>query len=121
MGGQVLIAVTAITAPVVVAAITFWFVAYNRRLVHQERMAMIEKGLVPEALKDLDELRSPASRARTLHSGVITSCIGLALLLGLWTIGFGPWLLGGLIPLAVGIGSIISYVATAGDEENKEV
>ena len=52
-----------------------------------------------------------------LRRGIQVACIGLALLIGLSFIGFhdgryvyGPWLLGGLIPMFVGIAQIISAV-----------
>ena len=52
-----------------------------------------------------------------LRRGIQVACIGLALLIGLSFIGFhdgryvyGPWLLGGLIPMFVDIAQIISAV-----------
>ena len=48
---------------------------------------------------------------RQLRRGIQVACIGLALLIGLGTIGdhhYGPWLLGGLVPLFVGIGQIVN-------------
>jgi hypothetical protein len=53
---------------------------------------------------------------RQLRRGIQVACIGFALLLGLSTIGplsgspFGPWLLGGLIPMFVGIAQIVNAV-----------
>jgi len=54
---------------------------------------------------------------RQLRRGIQVACIGFALLLGLSTIGplsgigpVGPWLLGGLVPLFVGIAQIINAV-----------
>jgi hypothetical protein len=53
---------------------------------------------------------------RQLRRGIQVACIGFALLLGLSTIGplsgnpFGPWLLGGLVPMFVGIAQIINAV-----------
>jgi hypothetical protein len=54
---------------------------------------------------------------RQLRRGITVALIGFALLLGLSTIGplsgigpVGPWLLGGLVPLFVGIAQIISAV-----------
>jgi hypothetical protein len=53
---------------------------------------------------------------RQLNKGIQVSMIGMALLIGLSFIGtlsghmLGPWLLGGLIPLFVGIAQIISAV-----------
>ncbi|MBV8489641.1 MAG: hypothetical protein JO199_03850, partial [Candidatus Eremiobacteraeota bacterium] len=52
-----------------------------------------------------------------LRRGIQVAFIGLALLIGLSFIGwhggnivFGPWLLGGLIPMFVGVAQIISAV-----------
>lgn len=52
-----------------------------------------------------------------LRRGIQVACIGFALLIGLSFIGFhdgryvyGPWLLGGLIPLFVGVAQIITAV-----------
>jgi hypothetical protein len=63
-----------------------------------------------------------------LRRGIQVACIGMALLIGLSFIGFhdgryvyGPWLLGGLIPLFVGIAQIITGVlggATIGVARN---
>ncbi len=60
----------------------------------------------------------PAYHAQCqLRRGIQVACIGFALLIGLSFIGFhdgryvyGPWLLGGLIPMFVGIAQIISAV-----------
>lgn len=60
----------------------------------------------------------PAYHAQVqLRRGIQVACIGLALLIGLSFIGFhdgryvyGPWLLGGLIPMFVGIAQIIGAV-----------
>jgi hypothetical protein len=59
----------------------------------------------------------PDSAQGTLRAGVKTTMVGLALLIGLSFIGYhadrfppihpGPWLLGGLIPMFVGIAQII--------------
>jgi hypothetical protein len=46
-----------------------------------------------------------------LRKGIMVALIGLAITIGLGTIGHGtpgPWLLGGLIPMFVGIGQVIS-------------
>jgi hypothetical protein len=63
----------------------------------------------------------PNSPQCTLHSGIKTAMVGFALLIGLSFIGYhsgdgpfgsatihpGPWLLGGLIPMFVGVAQII--------------
>ena len=84
-------------------------------MLHKERLLMIEKGIVPSG-EGLQEIPHPAQRKRMLNNGITTAAIGSALLLVLNTTGYGPHL-GGLIPLAVGLGQIISYLATAEDDK----
>ena len=45
---------------------------------------------------------------------MITATSGLALFLGLSTLGRGVWLLGGLLPLFVGLGMVLIYFLTLG-------
>ncbi|MFI5273712.1 MAG: DUF6249 domain-containing protein [Ktedonobacterales bacterium] len=92
------------------------FILLVRYLDHRERMTLIEHGLLPEAN------RGPHPRSALLRGGLITAMVGFAVTLGLYTVGyllpppfsavpgrFGPWLLPGLIPLAVGVALIASY------------
>lgn len=103
------------------------FLSLRRYLEHRERMAMIARGITPP-----DKRRSALSqplfirRAGVLQGGLITAMVGLALTLGLYPIGFmvppsvvgpyhlGPWLLAGLIPLAVGGALILGHYLTPG-------
>ena len=95
---------------------------FFRVLAHRERMAMIQQGIppdwktaprVPAASKAMREALEPAQV--TLTKGVRLACIGLAITIGLSFIGYhgdglwhpGPWLLGGLIPLFIGIAQIL--------------
>jgi hypothetical protein len=105
-----------------------------RYLAHRERMEMIRHGLVPTGGSARDWRAAAAAQRprnapdfecedpqRILRKGVRLACIGFALLIGLSFIGVhedslgmthfhpGPWLLGGLIPLFVGL----AQVATA--------
>lgn len=99
-----------------------------RMMQHRERMEMIKRGMTPPG----QEARwaqagqppvAPPTRGRLdqdpqaqLRRGIGTTCIGVALLIGLSFIGYsgdgtfrlGPWLLGGLIPMFVGIAQIIN-------------
>jgi hypothetical protein len=83
-----------------------------RYLTHRERMAMIDRGMEPPYVpKDPTEL---------LRRGTVTALMGLALLIGLGTMGLGPWLLGGLLPLFAGLAMLISYylsLSTVDDDE----
>jgi hypothetical protein len=103
------------------------FLSLRRYLEHRERMAMIIRGITPPD-KRRNTLPKPLlmRRAGVLQGGLITAMVGLALTLGLYPIGFmvppalvapyhiGPWLLAGLIPLAVGSALIIGHYLTPG-------
>jgi hypothetical protein len=103
------------------------FLSLRRYLEHRERMAMIARGITPPD-KRRNGLSSPLfiRRAGVLQGGLITAMVGLALTLGLYPIGFyvplslvgpyhlGPWLLAGLIPLAVGGALILGHYLTPG-------
>ncbi len=103
------------------------FLSLRRYLEHRERMAMIARGITPPD-KRPGTLPGPllVKRAGVLQGGLITAMVGLALTLGLYPIGFmvppsvvgpyhlGPWLLVGLIPLAVGGALILGHYLTPG-------
>jgi hypothetical protein len=111
----------------------------SRVLAHQERMEMLRRGIVPppnardmrramkygwtpSAMQDPSNpyvyYQTDFAAQHQLRRGVQVAFIGLALFIGLGFIGYrgdgvfypGPWLLGGLIPLFVGIAQIISAV-----------
>ncbi len=112
----------------------------SRVLAHQERMEMLRRGITPppnarEMRRAMKYGWTPSATAENapnqygyfppdyypqhqLRRGMQVAFIGLALLIGLGFIGYrgdgtyvyGPWLLGGLIPLFVGIAQIIGAV-----------
>jgi hypothetical protein len=111
----------------------------TRVLAHQERMEMLRRGIVPppdprdlrramkfgwtpagmpESAQTQYNYYADYHAQRQLRKGMQVAFIGLALLIGLGFIGYhgdgrveyGPWLLGGLIPLFVGIAQVISAV-----------
>jgi hypothetical protein len=110
----------------------------SRILAHQERMEMLRRGIVPppnprdlrramkygwapsatQAPSDPYVYQADFYAQQQLRRGMQVAFIGLALLIGLGFIGYhgdgtffpGPWLLGGLIPLFVGIAQIIGAV-----------
>ncbi len=100
-------------------ALFLGFIALVRYLDHRERMSMIEHGIfaTPDANR-----RRVARGAAVLRGGLITAGVGIAVTLGLYTLGYllpppfnaapgrlGPWLLPGLIPTFVGLALIASY------------
>lgn len=96
-----------------ILVIIFGFLAFLRYMNYKETIALAEKGLAkPES----------NSGKGFLRWGIIITALGFALTIGLYTIGFdsgasyplhlGPWMLGGLIPLFLGIGLILLHVLT---------
>ena len=94
-------------------AIIFGFLAFLRYMNYKETIALAEKGLTrPE---------SNLSK-RLLRWGIMITVIGLALTIGLYLIGFnyasnyplnlGPWMLGGFVPLFIGIGLVLLHYLT---------
>src|SRR5579864_219200 len=111
-------------------AIFLGFIAVLRYIDHRERMAMIARGIDPY------RLRRRRHGTGLLRAGLIVAMVGLALTIGLYPLGYilpasftstplhvGPWLLPGLIPLAVGSALVISVYlgqdprSPDGDEE----
>ncbi|MEP7137272.1 MAG: DUF6249 domain-containing protein [Chloroflexota bacterium] len=94
-------------------AIIFGFLAFLRYMNYKEALALAEKGLTkPEA----------RSSKGFLRWGILITALGFALSLGLYFIGFdsantyplhlGPWMLGGFVPLFLGIGLILIHFLT---------
>jgi hypothetical protein len=94
-------------------AIIFGFLAFLRYMNYRETIALAEKGLPrPE----------PMSRNGLLRWGILITALGLALSVGLYLIGFssgefyplglGPWMLGGFVPLFLGLSLILLHVLT---------
>lgn len=120
------------------APVAAWIV--TRVLAHQERMEMMRHGIVPppsarEMRRAMKYGWTPGGQQQDAHSsnymydngyyaqqqlrrGIQVAFIGFALLIGLSFIGYhgdghyeyGPWLLGGLIPMFVGIAQIVGAV-----------
>jgi hypothetical protein len=94
-------------------AIIFGFLAFMRYLSYKETIALAEKGLARPERKTENGL---------LRWGIVITALGTALSLGLYPIGFsagydyplhlGPWMLGGFVPLFLGLGLILLHVLT---------
>lgn len=94
-------------------AIIFGFLAFLRYLNYRETIALAEKGLTrPEKKRGKGLLRW----------GIVVTTLGVLLTIGLYFVGFntpndyplhlGPWMLGGFVPLALGISLILLHYVT---------
>ena len=96
-----------------VLLVIFGFLAFLRYMNYKETLALAEKGLTKPESK---------SNKNLLRWGIVITAIGFALTLGLYAIGFasaenyplhlGPWMLGGFVPLFLGIGLILVHYLT---------
>lgn len=96
-----------------ILVLIFGFLAFLRYMNYKETIALAEKGLTKFETK---------SGKGLLRWGIVLTSLGLALSLGLYFIGFdsadsyplhlGPWMLGGFVPLFLGIGLILVHVLT---------
>ncbi|TAM76660.1 hypothetical protein EPN44_04900 [bacterium] len=112
-----------------------WGIA-NRVFAHQERLAMIRRGMVPPsdtrrriARGTVEWYGSGDSARRQLRRGITVTFVGIALTIGLSFIGYqpgdgpfgmpsitpGPWLLGGLVPLFVGLAQVVTALLVMPD------
>ena len=91
--------------PAVIVALGLLYFAFQRYLKHKEWMAMIDKGIVPEDWGRSEFAAKPTGKS---SSPVVVTLVGVAITLGLATIGIGPWLIGGLVPTAIGCGLLIN-------------
>lgn len=99
------------------------FIYAMRYLNYKETMQLAEKGLVKP-------VRANGNGNGALIWGIIIAAIGLALIIGLWPLGtmlnteipfgFGPWMLGGLLPTFFGLALILIHVLTREDKEDKK-
>ena len=93
--------------------VIFGFLAFLRYMNYKETIALAEKGLTRPESK---------SNKRLLRWGIVITAIGFALTIGLYSIGFdsadnyplhlGPWMLGGFVPLFLGIGLVLLHFLT---------
>jgi len=96
-----------------VLLVIFGFLAFLRYMNYKETLALAEKGLTKPESK---------SNKNLLRWGIVITALGFALSLGLYFIGFdsannyplhlGPWMLGGFVPLFLGIGLVLVHYLT---------
>ncbi len=94
-------------------AIILGVLVFLRYRNYQEMVKHAENGL---------PYTEPKTRSGFLRWGIVITGLGLALSLGLYSIGFatgedyplhlGPWMLGGFVPLFLGLGLILLHFLT---------
>ena len=99
-----------------VLLVIFGFIAFLRYLNYRETIALAEKGLTRPESK---------TKSGLLRWGIVITALGLALSLGLYPLGFsagdiyplhlGPWMLGGFVPLFLGLGLVLLHILTQKD------
>ena len=99
-----------------VLLVIFGFLAFLRYMNYRETLALAEKGLTRPETK---------SNKGLLRWGIVITTLGIALSLGLYPMGFsagydyplhlGPWMLGGFVPLFLGLGLILLHFLTQKD------
>jgi len=122
--------ITLCVLPIAFLVAIFGTIVLMRWFKHREIMALAEKGLLPAQHAPYTN----ASRGRGLLGwGIALAMLGLALIIGLWPLGFamrpgghaegppyplyfGPWMLVGLIPLFTGLALLITYFVTRKEE-----
>jgi hypothetical protein len=114
-----------IVAIVMSLSIPIWVVYWEYRkrkdtfaLLHQERMAAIEKGVEPPPLPAgfLNGDAKPSSPRRYLLKGLIWTFIGLAITGALLCRGDSAEAMFGLIPTGIGLAYLIYYFAVGKKE-----
>ena len=96
-----------------VLLVIFGFLAFMRYINYRETLALAEKGLArPESKPNKGLLRW----------GILVTALGIALTIGLYLVGFGaaesyplhlgPWMLGGFVPLFLGLGLVLMHYLT---------
>jgi hypothetical protein len=115
--------------PTVFLIAIFGTIIVTRYFKHREIMAMVEKGVLPEQYAQYTSASRGQRSRGTMGWGIALVALGLALMVGLWPLGFarmgggnpyplnfGPWMLIGLVPLFIGVALLIIYFVTRKDE-----
>ncbi len=116
----VFIAVVAVCGGLGVAYYAMWLNGQKRKMRHSERMAMIEKGLMPPLADGLAAAgeESFAKRREQRRSGVFMICfgIGLSFMFGLANNGWRTVWIGILIAM-IGVAELVNAILDEREEE----
>jgi hypothetical protein len=95
---QVIVAIIPIVGIVMAAVVAFFYLLWG----HREKVRLIERGLFEPGKLDVE--------AFCLLAGILLTCVGAVLTVMFIVLGTMSYaLLGGLIPLAAGIGLLIFF------------
>ena len=96
-----------------ILVVIFGFLAFMRYINYKETVLLAEKGLTKPETKPGKGM---------LRWGIVVTSLGVAFTIGLYAIGYGsadryplhlgPWMLGGFVPLFLGIGLILVHYLT---------
>lgn len=93
--------------PIILTALAVILIIALRWFTYKERMSRIAQG------QPLEDPHKGESHKTILAIGLLSGLIGLALTIGLATLGIGPWLLAGLLPLFIGLAFILVSLVLA--------
>lgn len=85
---------------------------------YKEKELMLKQGSTPEVIEKLvekDNTGEPKTKLANLRSGITLIAVGGAITIGLSFLDPGPLVIGGLIPLFLGIGRLILYYLLPND------
>lgn len=97
-----------IVVPLGLFAFVFGFAFAAIYLKHRRDMAMIAQGMDPRI--PAKALTPQGLEALRMEKALTLTGIGLALTIGLGFLGLGPQLLGGLIPLFIGLSRLLAIM-----------
>lgn len=98
--------------PIILFIGLFGFLIATSYLKYRRDMAMIEKGIDP---------RGTGSGPSRMERALTLTGIGLALTIGLLFTGLGPQLLGGLIPLFIGLSRLLAILLEQEQAKSKSL
>ena len=114
----VMIPITAIMGGIAVAIVGIIMGSRRKELEHKERIIAMEKGIaIPEPPKV--ECRPTYQSNRT--GGFVMTLIGIALTVALWTVAGATGGVWGFVPLAIGIGLLISSAIEKKEHEANDI
>jgi len=111
---------------VVMSLLFFGFLALLRFINYRETLALADKGIIKQP-------KPRRNGKASLRWGIIISALGLAITLGLmplgilffpdsrFPLGFGPWMVLGLLPLFFGLSLILVYILADRDSAEEPI